>query len=194
MSTAVLVLAAGLLAAGVMVLAGGFLGPMAIWAAAPLALLLVIAVGGYRRRPLWAVIALAVGGFVFVLGLQMETQRVLDERGEWVRATIVSNEKPYGVNGYNCELEFLNSRPNEEVACWKDDKVGSKVDVLVDPEGEVPSGLGGIPSASTTATMSAVLGAVFTGSVMAGTFTGHRYRRSIPAPDAPTMPLPPQPY
>jgi hypothetical protein len=180
MPTAVLVLAAGLVAAAVMLLAGGFLGTMAIIPAIPLALILVAVLFGYCRRALWPVLALIVVAFVFWSGFWLEQQRVLAERGVWVEATVVGiEEEP---EYHRCVLEFHDGRPSETLRCGYG--MGSEVDVLVDPEREVMSSF---DSASPTAytVLSLSLGAVFTGSVMAGAFTGHRFRRNTPSPPRP---------
>ncbi|MGP4113529.1 hypothetical protein ACTWP5_21790 [Streptomyces sp. 4N509B] len=189
-SGVVLALGAGVVAAVPILVTGGLLGQVAVLVSIPFTLAVVVALGGYRRRPLWPLLALLLAVGVLVPGLRLEQQRVLAERGVRVEATVVDVEE---LPEYQrCELEFDGGRPAERLRCPDTLGVGERTEVVVDPEGEVRTGFS---EPSPTGYLQIILGlsAAFVLTVAVGTHAGHRFRRSLAGTVTVRLPAQPPP-
>lgn len=182
MSTWTLVAAVGLIASGTALLGSGLLGPWPILPAALLALVLIVAVGGYDRRPLLPVLAVVAATFCFFVGHLVQQQRVLEERGEWLDAVVVHKHEGGGRgNQPKCDVEFLDGSAPDRVVCHGNSAVGDQLRVLVDPERAVAPSLS-TPSVTGYTVTAGALGLVFAATVTVGSFTGHRRRLAVGPP------------
>lgn len=181
--TAVLAAGVGLVALGVAVAAGGVLGRTVTPWAAPLLFVLALMLGGYMRtRPVLIVLALVAGIGIFLPGLLVGADRVLEERGEWTEAVVVDRQEPpsWSRESPTCTLEALDGRPLGTAGCnVGSPRVGQQVEVIVDPLGEVSPSFSG-PAVRFYEITITTSGVVFTAVMVTGTALGHRHRLRTP--------------
>ncbi|TDC63858.1 hypothetical protein [Streptomyces hainanensis] len=175
-------------AAVVSLMLGGQLGRPALLVAIPLAVLLLHALLCYDLR-WWFYLPGMLGAVALLaVGLPYEQARVLDARGEWTRAVVVSAETSTvrSSTTTSCRLETPDGDPLPgRLGGCTSLLVGDEIRVLTDPEGRVgPSQTAPDPTGWHVA--QGLFGVALTGALTAAAVSGHRYRRDRPpSPVAP---------